>query len=116
MQVKHLWGTEAWLEHNEHYCGKLLTLAPGFRSSLHYHKLKTETWYVVEGTVRLELEGEVRSLSIGDCLTIHQGQRHRFNAAGTKPAMVLEFGTPHYESDTYREEPACQINISPDPE
>jgi len=49
-KVKHVekvWGSEDWIVNRE-YCGKVLNLNKGFRCSMHYHKNKDETFYVVK--------------------------------------------------------------------
>jgi mannose-6-phosphate isomerase-like protein (cupin superfamily) len=51
--VKKNWGNEEWLVNNEKYCAKFLNLVKGFQCSVHYHIAKDETFYVLEGTVKL---------------------------------------------------------------
>jgi len=45
------WGYERWIVNNELYCGKELFIAKDKRLSLHYHKLKDETFWVLSGEV-----------------------------------------------------------------
>ena len=49
------WGSEYWIVNNDLYCGKLLTLEKNKRCSVHYHKNKDETFYILEGKIKLEL-------------------------------------------------------------
>jgi hypothetical protein len=42
--VKKGWGSELWLVNGDLYCGKILRFNKGKKCSLHYHKLKTETF------------------------------------------------------------------------
>ena len=53
--VKKVWGQEEWVVNNDKYCGKILTVKKGFRCSLHYHKKKHETFYVLEGNLLMEV-------------------------------------------------------------
>jgi len=50
-KVKKIWGSEEWLVNNELYCCKILNLKKGYRCSIHYHKDKDETFYVLKGIV-----------------------------------------------------------------
>lgn len=47
------WGYEDWIDNNPLYCGKDLFIKKDKKLSLHYHKLKTETFLVQSGSVRL---------------------------------------------------------------
>ena len=47
------WGHEKWIINNNLYCGKLLSFDKGKKCSFHYHKIKTETFYLQSGLVRL---------------------------------------------------------------
>jgi hypothetical protein len=40
------WGREVWIANGKLYCGKILEIKKGKRCSLHYHKLKTESFYL----------------------------------------------------------------------
>jgi len=56
MEVKFVpkgWGWEKWLANSELYCGKLLYVVQGKRCSVHFHKLKDETFYVHKGELTL---------------------------------------------------------------
>lgn len=47
------WGYERWIANSPLYCGKELFIAKDRRLSLHYHKLKDETFFVISGSVLL---------------------------------------------------------------
>ena len=112
-KVKKLWGSEEWLVNNIKYCAKYLNLVQGYQCSLHYHKIKDETFYVLEGIVELELQEEGRPATV----TLKKGEQyrlvpytlHRFRAK-TFRAKILEISTTHFDSDSYRTEIACKIN------
>jgi hypothetical protein len=44
--VPKTWGREVWIVNNETYCGKILYITAGKTGSLHYHRHKTETFYL----------------------------------------------------------------------
>ena len=43
------WGHEFIWATNEHYCGKLMKFNKGAKFSMHFHAVKDETWYVLDG-------------------------------------------------------------------
>jgi mannose-6-phosphate isomerase-like protein (cupin superfamily) len=94
------WGEEHWIV-NLAYCGKKLVLRRGFRCSIHHHKVKDETFYVIAGRVLLELGDDVRVLVPGDKAHVTVGLKHRFT--GLVDSEMIEFSTHHLEDDSYRE-------------
>jgi mannose-6-phosphate isomerase-like protein (cupin superfamily) len=61
---------------------KILLVAPQTRLSWQYHFRRAEIWTVIEGTVGVitsptDEEGELRTLNLGDTITLDQGERHR---------------------------------------
>ena len=108
--VPKVWGHEKWLENNEKYCCKLLTLNKGYQCSLHYHKKKDETFLVTSGHVRLELNGQVTHLRPGSFVRIPPETPHRF--AGIEDSVIIEISTHHDEEDSYRLEESRKMDLS----
>ena len=119
--VSKTWGYEKWLENNELYCGKLLFFVKGRSCSAHYHKLKTETFYLHSGRVEvrfsddleeltnhLELHGtegildymEKEILEPGDTFFVPPGRIHMM--IGLLDSELFEFSTFHSETDSFR--------------
>ena len=48
------WGKEVWIANNAKYCGKLLVFNKGARFSLHYHRVKEESFYLLSGDMLFE--------------------------------------------------------------
>ena len=65
-----VWGKEECIVNNVKYCGKRMMVNKGFRCSMHYHKIKEETFYVVSGKIVFETEcegvKESRIMTAGD--------------------------------------------------
>ncbi len=80
------------------YCGKFLFLFDGQRCPLHHHLVKDETFYIVKGSIDLEVDGESTVLRAGDVLKLAPGRRHTFAAVGG-PALVLEVSLPSVAGD-----------------
>ena len=113
--VKKLWGSEEWLVNTEMYCAKYLNLLKGFQCSLHYHRIKDETFYVMFGEVEVEIaislgdSKDVASQSMTMPIRYKQGESirvkprviHRFKAL-TDTVKLLEVSTHHEDKDSYR--------------
>jgi len=108
--VEKVWGTEEWLANTELYCGKILTLNPGFSCSYHYHKKKDETFYVLNGKVYFRLDGKELVLNPGDSQRVMPGQRHSF-ASLDGISKIIEISTHHEDADSYRETESGPVNV-----
>ncbi len=64
--VKKGWGGEVWIANNELYCGKLLRLDKGKKCSLHYHKLKTESFYLHKGRLLMRIMESLEATEIDE--------------------------------------------------
>ena len=106
--VPKVWGYEKWIENNDKYCSKLLSLNKGYQCSLHYHKIKDETFLVTKGHVRFEKDGEVLHLREGGFVRIAPGVKHRF--AGIEDSLIVEVSTYHDEADSYRIEESRKMD------
>jgi mannose-6-phosphate isomerase-like protein (cupin superfamily) len=100
------WGTEIWLTNNPLYCAKLLVLKPGMACSLHRHIAKTETFFILQGEVRVEIgtHGLPEYKHPGDSVHLPAGTFHRFADPGGSnvPAIILEVSTEHDDADVER--------------
>ena len=101
MKIDKKWGYEKWLVNEPEYCGKLLAIKKDSSGSLHYHKVKKETFIAISGVVKLEVEGdEIIFNAAHDPITILPNQKHRFT--GIVNSTILEVSTHHDDEDTYR--------------
>ena len=58
-------------------------------STRHYHRETTEVYYILDGTGKIELNGEWHELETGTTVWIEPGTRHRVvSAAGLKTIVV----------------------------
>ncbi|HMO17737.1 MAG TPA: PfkB family carbohydrate kinase [Oligoflexia bacterium] len=101
MIVPKTWGHEEWIV-NADYCGKKLVLHEGHCCSLHFHKIKDETFYIASGKVGFQMNDQFFILLPGDSLLITPGTKHRFY--GLEHSEIFEFSTHHMEDDSYRDE------------
>jgi mannose-6-phosphate isomerase-like protein (cupin superfamily) len=101
------WGREVWIANNDLYCGKILEIRKSKRCSLHLHKLKTESFYLRAGWLRIRLKESPESetieefeLNAGECMDVPRGLVHQMEAL--EDAELLAFSTQHYDSDSHR--------------
>jgi quercetin dioxygenase-like cupin family protein len=100
------WGEETWIINTDKYCGKLLKFNTGATFSDHYHIVKDETWYVLEGNLELRhydltnADRLVKKLKPGDVVHIPPSTPHQLIALTA--ATIIEVSTPHDEADSYR--------------
>lgn len=132
--VPKLWGHERIIQNDPvaGYCLKQLTVDPaGYASSVHYHVNKTETFFVIEGRIFLELyarlanwwtladprdlkERRIWRLHTNDHVTLPLFTPHRFWALDY--AGVFIEGSSHDDpSDSYRIIQSGAIPIDYDP-
>ena len=109
--VTKVWGWEQWIANEPGYCGKILTLNRGYCCSLHFHKIKDETFYVLRGRVLLELREAATRLTRPEIMTfvLRPGEAHHVKPGdlhsfiGLEDSQIVEFSTHHEDSDSYRQ-------------
>lgn len=89
---------------NREYCKKIIVMQPGQKHPSHRHLKKEETFHVLYGDFRVELEGAAHDLSAGALLTVERGQRHSFETLGG--AIFEEISTTHYKDDSIYDDSA----------
>lgn len=123
------WGHEEWIVNSDKYCGKILVLKKGKKCSVHYHKIKDETFHILSGLIILEVFpvsilnwieitpekskysldelslylGDVKKIKMkkGDTFHLKPGLPHRFLGVDDE-SQILEVSTQHFEEDSYR--------------
>jgi hypothetical protein len=114
------WGFERWVCNNNLYCGKELFIANGKRFSIHFHRIKTETFLCQSGSANLlyrevpryfpldnptECERfaqymRLETLVAGDVFHVWPWLAHQIIAVAD--TTIIEFSTHHEDSDSYR--------------
>jgi mannose-6-phosphate isomerase-like protein (cupin superfamily) len=108
------WGYELWIENNQLYCGKHLHVVPQKWCSVHYHKNKKETFYIIKGELKLQYSTildieywntesiDMIVLKEGDSITLEPMVAHRFTSNLSVPCDFIEISTHHDDNDSYR--------------
>jgi len=103
------WGYEIWMANNEkeNYCGKILYIKFGHSTSMHLHKNKHETFYILEGSLDIEIictvttEKYTKTINEGEVFVLDRLIPHRLVPSGGDVKFV-EISTFHEDSDSYR--------------
>ena len=88
------------------YCGKILHIVQGNKFSMHFHRDKHETFYILRGKVLLrtikteDTEIEEVVLEEGDAYEINRLVPHQVEAL--EEADIIESSTFHRDEDSYR--------------
>lgn len=104
--VKKGWGEERLIANNDKYCGKLLVFKAGKQFSGHYHMEKTESFYVLSGTLEFYYYDLTNADELcftakeGDIIDIPIGCPHKILAL--KDTVVVEVSTHHEDTDSFR--------------
>ena len=107
--IKKRWGHEKWFANNEkeNYCGRELFISEGKHTSMHFHLKKHEVFYIIQGTLSLELIDTTTgikkniNLGAGEKFEVAQGQPHQL-VAHNGSVLLIEASTFHQDSDSYR--------------
>ena len=80
------------------YCGKFMFMFKGQTCPMHHHRIKHETFFLVKGSIRMTLNGEVTTMNQGDTLIVNQNARHAFTAL--EDSHILECSKPDLVDDS----------------
>ena len=101
------WGREIWIVNNRAYCGKILEIRKGKRCSLHYHKIKNESFYLRRGKLKVRVMTSPTGAALeefelleGECMDVPVGLVHQMEAL--EDSELIEFSTQHFNSDSHR--------------
>lgn len=98
------WGSYRTMLTGPNYLVKEIVVTPGKRLSSQYHNHRAEHWVVVEGTARIERDGESLTLEKDQSLYIPLNAVHRLENPGDTPLHLIEVQTGDYlaEDDIVR--------------
>ena len=98
------WGEFETLNEEQRFKVKRITVKPGGRLSLQRHHHRAEHWVVVQGSARVERDGDVQILREDESVYIPIGSAHRLENPGKIPLELIEVQTGSYlgEDDIVR--------------
>lgn len=108
------WGHEQIWVTNDHYCGKLMYFNTGAKFSMHFHKEKMETWYVLSGKFRLRVINTCDASIVEHYLVAgdvwHNDPLVPHQLICTESGTIIEVSTPDSVEDNYRVLPGDSQN------
>jgi len=95
---------------NREYAKKIILMFENQKHPLHKHKLKEETFQILQGKLISELNGKRNILYPGDTQLVKPGVWHKFQA-GPEGCIFEEVSTTHYNNDSFYQD--VRINSLP---
>jgi len=98
------WGHYEDIDSGDRFRVKRITVEPGGRLSLQWHKHRAEHWVVVSGTAKVTRGDEVMFLGENQSIYVGVGVLHRLENPGNMPLQIIEVQTGSYlgEDDIVR--------------
>jgi mannose-6-phosphate isomerase-like protein (cupin superfamily) len=75
------------------------TVAVDAATQEHYHPKSEEIYYILTGSGRMKLDGDLRDIGPLDAIAIPPGARHKIWNTGSVPLVLLCCCAPGYEND-----------------
>lgn len=100
------WGWFESVELGPRFQVKRIVVNPGAALSLQSHKHRSEHWVVVEGTAKVTIDEDVKTVNENQSVYIPLGAVHRMENPGKLPLTIIEVQTGSYlgEDDIVRYE------------
>ena len=115
MIIEKPWGTVATYALNQPSSVRVVTVQPGAETSVHYHRMRDETWVVLDPGLQVEVGEELTQPAPGDEFMIPAEQTHRIRCVGDAPGRILEIAYGYTsEDDSLRLEDPYGRPLEPD--
>lgn len=111
-RVQKIWGWEEIMTNEIGlYCGKILHVKKQGQCSMHYHKEKTETFFLLQGLIFMEVGKNIAYImNPENTQLIKPEQLHRFTGL-TVNSQIIEISTFHKDEDSYRKDKSKIVTI-----
>ena len=104
--VKKGWGHELIWATNDKYCGKMMKFNKGAKFSMHFHREKEETWYILDGVFDVHWINTLNADTITTRLkageTWHNEPLSPHQVECIEEGTIIEVSTPDSVEDNYR--------------
>jgi mannose-1-phosphate guanylyltransferase/mannose-6-phosphate isomerase len=109
------WGKVATYALNQPSSVRVITVEPGQETSVHFHRMRDETWVVLDPGITIEVGNRVVEALPGDEFVIPAEEAHRIRCTGSSRGRILEIAYGYTtEDDTQRLEDAYGRQLEPD--
>ena len=110
LEISHHYGIDQFSKYgnvtitiiNRAYCKKIIILFPQQAHPSHTHKIKEETFHILNGNMTLAVNGKDYYLNTGELFTIECGIPHSFYSE--QGCIFEEISTTHNIDDSYYED------------
>lgn len=105
-KVEKGWGHELIFANEDNYCGKILHFTTGEATSMHFHAIKEETFYILTGEYEITIlnttnaDKIIKHLIAGEVLKITRLEPHQIKAI--IGGDIIEVSTHDDPLDSYR--------------
>lgn len=100
------WGSELIWATNDKYCGKMMNFDTNAKFSMHFHKEKEETWYVLNGKFIVKWintdNAEMREQVLEEGAVWHNPPCMPHQLICLEKGTIIEVSTPDSVEDNYR--------------
>lgn len=105
-KVEKGWGSEEIWATNDKYCGKMMHFNKGAKFSMHFHRQKDETWYVLDGEFVVKWidteNAAIYTHSLGKGDVWHNKPLVPHQLICYNKGTIIEVSTPDSVEDNYR--------------
>jgi mannose-6-phosphate isomerase-like protein (cupin superfamily) len=92
-------------------------LPPGYQGPpLHHHETYVDSFYVLEGTLTVEVDDEALDAPPGSFVLVPPGTAHTFSTAGDEPVRTLNLMAPGGFEEYLRDVARTAADSAPDPQ
>ena len=109
--IKKPWGSEELIFNNRNYTLKKLVMNKGHRCSLQYHKKKHESFFVLYGKIKAQINSKVFILRPGQLINIPSGAKHFFKDISKNGSVIEELSTTSTKNDSFYIDKKINKNI-----
>lgn len=96
---------------NRQYCKKIIVQLPGQTHPSHFHRRKEETFQVLYGTLKVYVDGHLRTFGPGQTCLVQAGVWHAFST--DTGCIFEEVSTTHYKDDSfYKDKRISALHLS----
>jgi len=115
VQVDKPWGTVVTYAWNQPSSVRVITVLGGTETSVHFHRMRDETWVVLDPGLTIEIGDRVIDASAGEEFVIPAEETHRIRCRGPGQGRILEIAYGYTtEDDSQRLEDRYGRPLDPD--
>jgi mannose-6-phosphate isomerase len=102
MIIEKPWGKVVTYALNQPSSVRVITVQPGHETSIHYHRMRDETWVVLDRGLEVEIGDRSVGARPGEEFVIPAEEPHRIRCVGAEPGRILEVAYGYTSEDDSR--------------